>query len=273
MIRPEPEIVLHLFLSERNALLELLSSLTPDEWAAPTVCGGWSVKDVSYHLLGNDISILKNRDEPAHNNEMAWKDLVVFINRQNFLWVEAGRRISTPVLIDFLRLTGEQTTEYFNTRDLSSMGRAVSWAGTEPAPVWLDLAREYTERWVHQQHIRDAVNTPGMKEPAFLSPVLNIFTRALPQTFKDVQAAEGTSIQLDISGSAGGQWFVVKSEKKWELFKSIPSSPDSTITLDQDTAWRLFTKGISKEQGLARCDVFGDSDLGLKVLDTVSIIA
>ena len=37
---------------------------------------------------------------------------------------------------------------------------AVNWAGPEPAPIWLDPAREYTERWVHQQHIRDAVRNP-----------------------------------------------------------------------------------------------------------------
>lgn len=273
MTRPEPEIVLPLFPSERRALLELLSSLTENEWAAPTICTGWSVKDVSYHLLGNDIGILKNRDDSLHDSDMAWEDLVAFINRQNLLWVEAGRRISMPLLIDFLHLTGEQTVEYFNTRDLYSLGRAVSWAGPEPAPIWLDIAREYTERWVHQQHIRDALNIPGLIEPAFLSPVINTFVRALPHTFKDVQAEEGTCIQLVISGSASSEWFIVKSDNKWELFKSTPVSPDSTITLDQDTAWRLFTKGISKEKGLERCDLFGDSQLGLQVLNTVSIIA
>jgi hypothetical protein len=43
--------------------------------------------------------------------------------------------------------------------------------------------------------------------------------------------------------------------------------------MDGDTAWRLFTKGISKEAALARVRIEGNRALGEKVLDTVSIIA
>jgi hypothetical protein len=43
--------------------------------------------------------------------------------------------------------------------------------------------------------------------------------------------------------------------------------------MDADTAWRLFTKGISKEEAMARTTIAGDRLLGEKVLDTVSIIA
>jgi hypothetical protein len=43
--------------------------------------------------------------------------------------------------------------------------------------------------------------------------------------------------------------------------------------MDGDTAWRLFTKGISNEEALARVRIEGDASLGEKVLDTVSIIA
>ncbi len=52
--------------------------------------------------------------------------------------------------------TGEQTNAYFQRVDPFAMGGPVSWAGPEPAPVWLDVAREFTERWHHQQHIRAA---------------------------------------------------------------------------------------------------------------------
>jgi hypothetical protein len=32
---------------------------------------------------------------------------------------------------------------------------SVYWAG--PVPLWFDLAREFTERWVHYRQIQDAV--------------------------------------------------------------------------------------------------------------------
>jgi uncharacterized protein (TIGR03083 family) len=277
MIRPEPEIVLGLFPKERQALLDLLSSLTTEEWNAPTVCTGWSVKDVAVHLLGDDIGVIKGRDGPilqAKDYEnITWEEIVAFVEQHNRLWVEAGRRISTRLLMDFLRLTGEQIIAYYHTLDLYNLGQVVPWAGFEPAPVWLDVAREYTERWVHQQHIREAVSRPGLTEAAFLSSVLNTFMWALPYTLTNVDAAEGTGIQMNITGDAGSVWGVVKNEEVWELFKSAPARPDVTVTIDQDTAWRLFTKGLNKEEASARCQLSGDRSLAMKVLDTVSIIA
>ena len=37
--------------AERRALADLLEPLTPAQWEAPSLCGGWSVKDVATHLM------------------------------------------------------------------------------------------------------------------------------------------------------------------------------------------------------------------------------
>jgi uncharacterized protein (TIGR03083 family) len=36
--------------AERRALVDDLSSLTPDQWAQPSLCAGWSVRDVLAHM-------------------------------------------------------------------------------------------------------------------------------------------------------------------------------------------------------------------------------
>lgn len=36
--------------SERLSLADLLDDLTPPEWAAPSLCAGWTVRDVAAHL-------------------------------------------------------------------------------------------------------------------------------------------------------------------------------------------------------------------------------
>ena len=64
--------------------------------------------------------------------------------------MKATARISPKLLIDLLELTGEQFYDFVQTLDQMATGGVVSWAGPGPAPVWLDTAREYTERWVHQ---------------------------------------------------------------------------------------------------------------------------
>jgi hypothetical protein len=69
------------------------------------------------------------------------------------------------------------------------------------------------------------------------------------------------------------QWSLVRETARWALFDSAPVQPAATIRMDGDTAWRLFTKGITKAEALARVRIEGDSQLGEKVLETVSIIA
>src|SRR5688500_19297292 len=55
-------------------------------------------------------------------------------------------------------VAGEEWSGFVQSVDIGAMGDSIGWAGPDPAPVWLDIAREFTERWVHQQHIRDAAD-------------------------------------------------------------------------------------------------------------------
>ena len=81
-------------------------------------------------------------------------------------------------------------------------------------------------------------------------------------------------VRLVISGEAGGTWLLVREEKKWNLYQQEqPVSPDTTITMEQEVAWRLFTKGISRDEAEKSISFADDRSLGLPVLEAVSIIA
>jgi uncharacterized protein (TIGR03083 family) len=276
MKRPEPILVIELFPETRRALLDLLAALSPTEWEKPTACAGWSVKDVALHLLGGDVGLLSRRRDaftPAGKPIESYPELVALINDLNEAWVKAARRISPRLLCDLLAFTGPQVEVFLGSLDPFAPGVPVDWAGPEPAPLWLDTAREYTERWHHQQQIRDAVGRPGLKEPRFLAPVLDTFVRALPRTFSAVAAADGTTVQLSITGEAGGDWFLVRGKKGWELFLEPGAVQAARVLIGQDDAWRLFTKGLAPEQARRRAKIEGDTVLGVKVLETVSVLA
>ena len=202
-----------------------------------------------------------------------WKSLVQHINEANELWVKATVRISPKLLVDLLKSTGEQFYDYMQTLDQMTMGGVVSWARPDPAPMWLDTAREYTERWIHQQQIRDAVNKPGLKERRFFHPILDTFVRALPHTYKNIPVAEITVLKFTVIGEAGDAWYLVGEANTWSLFKDVALQPVAVVTMDQETCWRLFTKGMSKNQAKAKTTIEGNQKLGEKLLETVSIIA
>jgi uncharacterized protein (TIGR03083 family) len=257
-------------------LLVLLSGLSEEDWRRPTVCAEWSVKDVALHLLGDDVGVLsRQRDRfSAGVSARDWQDLVALLSEANELWVRASRnRISPRLLCDLLALTGAQVSAYFASLDPYATGGVVSWAGPDPAPVWLDLAREYTERWHHQQHIRDAVGKPGLKEPRYLAPVLDTFVRALPFTYREVAAEEGDVVAVTITGRSGGRWALRRERQAWNLYIMGSMRPRAEVVMDEEIAWRLFTRGMDREQGLSTIQRIGDTLLASKVLDAVAIIA
>jgi uncharacterized protein (TIGR03083 family) len=276
---PTPILVSGLFAELRNHLLSLLDSLGPDDWRAPTTAGQWTVKDVALHILGGDLGNLSRRRDhhsPPAGPITDWNDLVAFINRINQSWVAASQRLSTQVLRDLLDHSGRQADEYFLSLDPFALGTPVSWVGPDPAPNWLDLAREYTERWHHQQQIRDATHRPGLYAPRLFAPVLDTFVRALPHTFHEVKATAGTTVQLTIPGEAGGHWTLRRSST-WELYAGAGpepgESPTTTVTIAPEIAWKIFTRGLRGEQAQASAKITGDQALGARVLEMVSVIA
>lgn len=276
MEKPSPILVVDRFPALLQALLDLLEGLSEEAWQRPVHGGEWTVKGLAQHILGDEINILSGRRDryseklpPIHS----WDDLVALINHRNASWVEATRRMSPRLICDLLRITGEQVNDYLRTVDTFAIGGPVDWAGPQPAPLWLDIAREFTERWHHQQHIRDAVAKPGCLEAYYLHPVLQTFVHALPHTFREQGASEGTAVTLEVTGEAGGIWTILREGGRWQLYLGAPDQPQASVELPQDTAWRLFTKGISKETARHKAKLIGEAQLAEKVLETVSIIA
>jgi uncharacterized protein (TIGR03083 family) len=270
-------VVTHLFSPERASLIELLSGLGAEQWQAPTVCPGWSVKDVALHLLGGDIDLLSRRRDgtapaAAPSPAAGFQELVASLDRLNQTWVAATRRISTRLLCELLAVTGEATERYLTSLEPFAVEEPVSWIRPEPVPNWLDVARQYTERWTHHQQIRDAVGVPGLQEPTFLAPVLATFVHALPRAFSDVSAAVGTTVEVVIPGDAGGRWVLTRTPGGWELGTGAAAAPRARVVLEAETAWRLWTRGIRPAEAQPAVSISGDQALGLPVLDAVAII-
>lgn len=269
---------LHLFPVLDRMLIELLKSLTNEEWNAQTVAKLWNVKDVASHLLdGNLRSLSISRDGyfgKKAENINSFEDLVSFINNQNIIWINAAKRLSPRIIIELLEITGNQ---YFdNLQRLNPFDNAlfsVAWAGQDVSPNWFHIAREYTEKFLHQQQIRDAVNKQGIMTKELFYPFLDTFMFALPHTFKNVEAQDGTIVSLVVSTGIGGQWNIVKTKSGWILNKETRLSPNSKVTIDPDTAWKLFSKSWKSEQVIEKVNIEGDQKLGEQVLKMVAVMA
>lgn len=280
MIHARPIYLTELFPVLNEQLIELLRSLSPTDWQRPTVCRDWSVKDIASHLLdGNYRRIALNRDgyQPSEKPVIeSYHDLVNHLNQLNADWVRATKRLSPALLIDLLEQSGRQVYEAF--RQLPPHENAVfsvGWAGEETSQNWFDIAREYTERWHHQQQIRLAVDKPGslMSEQLY-NPLLDTFMRALPHTYRGTTAPSGTLIRVTVTGEGGGNWYLLRQDDAWQLVDEPTTSPQTaSVTIDGSIAWRLFTKGISREKVTPYVQFTGSHPLAVKALDMLAVMA
>ena len=62
------------------------------------------------------------------------------------------------------------------------------------------------------------------------------------------RSPDGPTLRLVITGDAGGEWVALRQDGDWMLGTAPGMAVDATVELDEDRAWRLFTKGISKEE-------------------------
>lgn len=127
--------------AERIELLDLLRTLSPEEWQHPSLCEGWMVRDVVAHLLWDTITVRRYLWVAA---KYRWPD------RINQHYVDESRNLSVDELIAcFESILGGGWLSSLMTGGMLS-----------------DLV-------VHQQDIRRPLNKPRTVEPNRLLHTLN----------------------------------------------------------------------------------------------------
>ena len=272
----EPIVTAHLFPKLEGLLIDLLRSLGPDDWEKETVAPKWKVKDVAAHLLDTELrglSIGRDRCPPEPAGTSAAGDLGALINRLNEEGVRVYRRLSPDVLISLVAHISRQLSEYHESLD--PWGTAlfgVSWAGEGRSLNWFNTAREFTERWHHQQQIRLAVDKPGIMTRELYHPVLDCFMRALPFAYRTVSRKPGACAHFNVPGECGGNWYLYRDVEAWKLVGTSVGEKISETIIPPEIAWRVFTKGIDHASATAQVKVTGDVELGLHVLGMVTIV-
>lgn len=275
---PVPD-TLPLFPLLDQELCSLLRSLTPAQWELSTVAPGWSVHAVALHLLDGSLrSLSMLRDGhwagpgPASGE---YTDVVTYLNELNQSWVAAGQRLSPAVLTWLLELVGPAYTAFLTTLDPAAPAAfSVAWAGERQSTNHFHIAREYTEKWHHQQQIRQAV---GQEAPllvrALYEPFLATCLQALPHHYRQVAAPVGTVLRLHISGPAAATWYLQRLAAGWELGQEYLGPLAAEIDLDGQAAWRLFTHSLPEAAAAPYLHVRGPAALTSPIYTLLTVMA
>jgi uncharacterized protein (TIGR03083 family) len=260
-----PIRTVHLFPKLDRLLINMLRGLEPSDWSSPTSAGDWTVKDIAAHLLdGNLRGLSVSRDGYVGQKPEgidSYGSLVAFLNRLNHTWTDAAKRISPALLTDLLEITGQQYAHHLESLDpFAEAVFSVAWAGQQVSPNWFHIAREYTEKWHHQQQVRLAL---GQAEPLFESelymPFLDTSMQALPHHFRNFPGVEGERILVQVPAYAS--WQLVYANGRWSFTGDEEGPADSAAVIDPAMAWRLLTKGVPPSEALAYVSVTGRGEL------------
>lgn len=239
-------------------LITLLRGLDEDDWARPTVAGAWRVRDVAAHLLDGDLRRLSaGRDGhlPAPDGPLeSFADVVGLINRANASGVAYAQRLSPRIITDLLEVTGRWVCDHFAA--LPPHGEAmwpVAWAGEDRSENWMDIGRDYTERWHHQMQIRDAVDAPGLLGWNWLQPLLHLSVRALPRAYADLDAPEGTAVTFHVQDT--DSFSVVRTAWGWRVFHGFAHDAAALVRVGPDMAWRLLYNALPADVARRQMEV------------------
>ncbi|SEF88977.1 TIGR03083 family protein [Actinacidiphila yanglinensis] len=266
------------FAPELASLVGLLRDLTREQWDREAV-PGWRVHDLAAHVLGDYCGRLGRGREGFAPVFAPGETLEAFVHRANQEWVDLHADLEPDSLVGELEEAGAEVARRFEATDPDAPALGVSWAGVDPAPAWLDTAREFTEYWTHRQQIRHAVGRGTDTEPRAMSLVLDTFLRALPHTLRATPAPVGTQVAVTVAGPAGGTWTAtrtgggpVEGTWCWSLAEPQCGEPAAGVRLDAESAWRLCTRGIEPEEALAGALVRGERRLAEAACRIVSVV-
>ncbi len=256
-----------------GALAEVCFELSNTEWALPTECPGWDVKDQLSHIVGVERAI---QGEPVPEWEGPLGDHVKNdFAATNEPFVAVRRALpGSSVRAEFVEVT---TTRLAQLDALS----AAEWAAPGWSPVGEVPRAEFMtvrvfDSWVHEQDVRRALDRPGGSGNAASAISLDRVQGAMPFVVgKRAGCTEGTAVRFDVAGPGNdARAFTVAVEGGRARPVGDDAAPTVTLSLSSIDLVRLGCGRATAAQVEAAGGVAveGDTVVGRSVLGAMNFM-
>ncbi len=256
-----------------DSLAEACHELSGTEWALPTECPGWDVKDQLSHLIGIERALM---GEPAPVWDGPLGDHVKNdFGAANEPWVAVRRSLPGPAVhAEFVGVTGARLAQ-LEDRTEEEWAR-VGWspAGEVPYAVFMEV--RVFDSWVHEQDARRALDRPGGSGNRASALSLDRVQGAMPFVVgKQAGCPDGTAVRFAVSGpGADARAFTVAVEGKRAKPVGDEVVPTVTLSLSSLDFVRLGCGRATGEQleAAGEIGVEGDAAVGRRVLDAMNFM-
>jgi uncharacterized protein (TIGR03083 family) len=255
-----------------ESLAETCHELSQNEWALPTDCPGWDVKDQLSHLIGIERAI---RGEAAPSWEGALGDHVKNdFAATNEPWIAVRRARPGPdVWAEFVDITRIRLSE--EAQNSEEDWAAVGWTpvGERPRAVFMEV--RVFDSWVHEQDVRAALDRPGGTGNLASAMALTRVEDAMPFVVgKKAACADGTAVRFELGGPANdARTFTIAVAGGRARPVGAVEAPTVTLSLSSLDFVRLGCGRTTAAQ-LPRAAVAmaGDENVGRRVLGAMNFM-
>jgi uncharacterized protein (TIGR03083 family) len=254
-----------------DSIAGLCHDLSADQWALPTDCPGWTVKDHLSHVIGTESMLAGRPPPPPADAGLA--HVRNPIGEMNEAWVSARRPWpGERVLAEFEQLTAERLAALRAMSDAEFVAETPSPVGRVPYATFMDV--RVLDCWVHEQDIRRAAGRPGHVEGAAAETALGRLTSSFGYVVgKLVTPPEGTLIAIELTGPMTRSLAVVMRDNR-AVTADPTGDASARIEIDTEAFVCLATGRWPADRVLSdgRAKLHGDEQVAATVMRNLAVM-
>lgn len=249
-----------------------LSTMTAEDLDRPTPCPGWTVRDVTNHLIGFEI-VTHGGPVPSYDGPFP-AHVRNPIGEINEAFVAAGRTRDVATLRHaFDEVTA---TSLARLRGLSvEEWEKVGWSPEGERPFHRFQETRVLDSWIHLQDIRDALLQPEDDHGPGEEIVVNRFEAALPYIVgKRAGLAEGQSARINLVGRLARSVTLTVRHGRCDAVDASDGDPMVELTTPVALFWRRCAGRITADAflGASATDCRGDRALATRIAEGMAIL-
>jgi uncharacterized protein (TIGR03083 family) len=251
----------------------VLADLTDQQWQAQTPLPGWTVHDVTAHLIGTE-SMLQGVATPDADIDMSTlKHVRNDIGAMNERWVRKLRGTTPADLLDRFRATTIKRRQ-----ELTAM-RDADWNQVTATPAGPDTYGRFMrvrdfDCWMHLQDIRDALAQPA-SDPSGPAARLALDEMASSMGFvvgKLGGAPDGSRVAIELTGPLARTINVAVEGRAQVVDDFGGKEPTATIALDGLLFTRLAGGRTTRDLHRDTISYGGEEAVGKRIVEHLNYV-
>lgn len=252
-----------------DEVVAVITTLTPEEWAAPSGCDGWTVKDLVAHMSSNYAETVEPSPPPAEPIALPAERLMDLLVEPRKDWT--NEQVRDEYLAYCYRAVDALAA--LQEPPMSETVIPIADLGSYPLHQLADAFA-----FDHYCHLRvDLVAPHGPIErdvppadDARLGPAIGWMLTGLPQMQPELRAALEAPIRLTLTGPGGGSWMIAPVGDAIVVGDAESSAEAAAEVTSDGHAFVMW--GTARQPWRDHCTVTGNAATAARFLDALNII-